>query len=83
MRDMYQLASLMLEFKRKAESDGVAVTSHDLFNREFYRYLAAAIQTLNTRPQDKDSEKQLKAWTAAYYKDNCRSVEAKICHVRK
>ena len=30
MRDMCQLASLIHEFKRKAESDGATATSHDL-----------------------------------------------------
>ena len=60
MRDMHQLASLMLEFKRKTVSDVVAVTSHHLLNRKFYPYLAAAIQTLSARPEDEDSEEQLK-----------------------
>jgi len=65
MRDMRQLASLILEFKRKAESDGVTVTCHDLVNRKFYPYLAAAIQALSFRsqPEDDDSQEHLKAGT--------------------
>jgi len=77
MRDMHQLTSLILEFKRKTVSDVVAVTSHDVLNRKFYPYLAAAIQTLSTRPEDEDSEEQLKAGTATCHEDSCRSVEAK------
>ena len=45
MTDMCQLASLIHEFKRKAESDGATATSHDLLPQAIIYWTESFVRT--------------------------------------